>query len=416
LATKDLGRVGLLLSLSLCGCGVEEGSPRATVRFTGAYTDGERFAEGKLTFTPGGSMFDRAVAGMRRGESRHAEIPVPDCPGSARFVEFGSPDETGEGVEEQFRYRRDRGPLAFDLELVELCVPTYWVFMQGTLFQGRFDRMCRRIDSVEPAPEQASSAPLPLPREGDLDHGLIEAAYGWGKDREMAAVEALLEAGADPNATDASGRSALALAAETGNRAIPRLLFLKGARLSGSKFGGPTGLHYAAADGQIEILRSLLADVDDVNAVDECGLTPLLWALRNEASPLYDCFPGFTPDYPGILVELLRKGANARVQQGRPSDSDHCVGIFLPTGATPLHYAAAACYEDAARSLLTHEAAPDAPDDIGDTPLMVAAHVGCPEVVALLLTTRRGSRRRTHTVGALPWSMPSHATLLCRTT
>ncbi len=262
-----------VLPLLVCGCGVEDGSTRATVRFTGTYTDGEQFAKGNLTFTPSGSVFGGAVAGMRPGERRRVGIPVSDCPSSPRFVEFGNPDD-GEGVDEQFRYRRDRGPLVFDLELTDLCVAAYWVFMQGSLFEGRLDRSCRRIGAIEPEPEAGpeprSTLHLP-PREG-LDRALLEASYGWGKDREVATVEALLDAGADANAANAEGRTALALAAETGNRAIPRLLFLRGARLAGSKFDGPRGVHHAAADGQIEILRALLAGASpDQNAVDECA-------------------------------------------------------------------------------------------------------------------------------------------------
>lgn len=376
-----------LLPLLVCGCGVVEGSPRATVRFTGAYTDGDRFAEGNLTFTQGSSPFGDALAGMRVGERRRAVIPVPECPGSPRFVEFGNADD-GEGVEEQYRHRRDRGPLVFDVKLTDLCVPTYWAFARGTLYENRLDRSCRSIDAIEPAMEMGPQprATPSMPEPGELDQALLEAAYGFGKDREVATVEALLDAGADPNASNAQGKTALALAAETGNRAIPRRLFQRGARLDGSKFDGPRGVHHAAADGQIEILRALLANATpDLNALDECGLTPLLWTLRNEASPLFDCSPVFTPDYRGVLIELLERKADPRVRQGRPSDSHECVGIFRPIGASPLHYAAAACYTDAARLLLAQGAEPNAPDDLGDTPLMAAAQVGCPEVVALLL-------------------------------
>ncbi|HUD70760.1 MAG TPA: ankyrin repeat domain-containing protein, partial [Dongiaceae bacterium] len=277
------GRLVWLLPLLLCGCAVDEGSPRATVRLTGTYRNGEKFAEGTMAFSPGAGLLGAATDGMQPGERRRTEIPVPDCPGSARFVEFGGADEGG-GVEEQFRYRRDRGPLTFDLELTALCVPTYWMFMRGTMFEGRYARSCRRIDAVEPAPAPTpeASSDLHIAPGDDLNALLIHASYGWGKDREVADVETILAAGADPNAVDKDRKSALALAAETGNRAIPNLLFRKGARLAGSKFDGPFGIHQAAADGQIEILRAQLVAASDtsnsldLNALDGCGFTPLL--------------------------------------------------------------------------------------------------------------------------------------------
>ncbi|HUD71487.1 MAG TPA: ankyrin repeat domain-containing protein, partial [Dongiaceae bacterium] len=157
-------------------------------------------------------------------------------------------------------------------------------------------------------------------------------------------------------------------------------------------FDGPFGIHQAAADGQIEILRAQLVAASDtsnsldLNALDGCGFTPLLWALRNEPSPLYDCLPGFTPDYRGVVGDLLERGADPRIAQGTPKpDAQGCIGEYLPTGATALQYAAASCDLKTAELLLAHGAEPDSVDAIGDTSLMAAAHAGCPEVVALLL-------------------------------
>lgn len=377
-----------LPALLLCGCSVEQGTtPRVTVNFAGTYKSGEKFAEGELTFSPSTPPLGSVVYGLKPSDRRHAEIPVPECPGSARFVEFGDADG-GEGVEAQYRYRRDRGPLIVDLEIERACIPTYWKLMPGTFFEGRYEGGCRRVElmdaDAEPPAAGSSSTERRHPGD-DLDQSLVRASYGYGKDRDYATVEDLLGAGANPDATDASGKSALALAAETGNRAIPRILFLKGARLAGSKFDGPWAAHQAAADGQIEILRSLLrSDAVDLNAADDCGMTPLLWTMRNEASPLFDCIPGFSRQYGEVLVALLEAKADAGIRQ-RPSADSCQAGIFLSPGATPLQYAAAACYKDAVQLLLAHGADPNAADDIGDTPLMAAAQAGCTEVVALLL-------------------------------
>src|SRR5262249_12256139 len=148
-------------------------------------------------------------SGLKRWDKRHAEIPVSDCPGSPRFVEFGNAD-SGEGVEEQFRYRKDRGPLVVDLEIERICIPTYWIFMQGSLFEGRYERSCRRIESIDAAPDPGpagASAPVAArttsaarPDGRALDRSLVEASFGYGKDRDYAVVDELLAAGANPDA------------------------------------------------------------------------------------------------------------------------------------------------------------------------------------------------------------------------
>lgn len=80
------------------------------------------------------------------------------------------------------------------------------------------------------------------------------ARYG-----DLAAIQRLAGAGADPNAPDASGASPLRLAASGGHAAAFEALLAAGARLDQGASGGWTLLTYAADGGSLEIVRRLLA-------------------------------------------------------------------------------------------------------------------------------------------------------------
>src|SRR5699024_2271659 len=86
---------------------------------------------------------------------------------------------------------------------------------------------------------------------------LIEAA----QEGHYPIVERLLQADAIINATNSSGDTALALAAENGHIDIVRLLIACGADVDGSsqKIGGRTALMKAVQAGRLEIV-SLLID------------------------------------------------------------------------------------------------------------------------------------------------------------
>jgi ankyrin repeat protein len=127
-------------------------------------------------------------------------------------------------------------------------------------------------------------------------------------------VSRILGRGADPNATDEKGNSALWLAEERGRDDVGRLLIERGARLDSTDSGGTEVMYHAALNGNVSFARLLLdagVDIDkkygakqtsalmtcawsghpelarlliergaDVNACDERGLTPLMGAAR----------------------------------------------------------------------------------------------------------------------------------------
>ena len=86
---------------------------------------------------------------------------------------------------------------------------------------------------------------------------------------------ALIQAGADVNAADSSGRSALHLAVERGNPGTIAALMAAKANPNVRDQTGWTPLHHAGAKNQIDCIRALLAGGADPMTLSERGGTPL---------------------------------------------------------------------------------------------------------------------------------------------
>ena len=99
----------------------------------------------------------------------------------------------------------------------------------------------------------------------------------------LAIVEALLAAGADPNAVQThSGETALMTAARTGAAPVVRALLDKGADVNAKEpTRGQTALMLAASEQHPEVIRLLIQRGADVHARSLSGSTALLLAARD---------------------------------------------------------------------------------------------------------------------------------------
>ena len=166
-------------------------------------------------------------------------------------------------------------------------------------------------------------------------------------------AEWLIRQGANLNHVDQEqGWTPLLVACEQGLREMSIRLIKEGvkidAKLTGGDVRGRYAIHLASYYGEVEIVRELLEQGQNVNLVPEGGgLSALHWAVYNNHSEL--------------LIYLLEYGANPNICAG---------GIYQDR--TPLHYAVTADRPIMARQLLDYGADPLQKDTEGRRPVDLA--------------------------------------------
>jgi ankyrin repeat protein len=134
------------------------------------------------------------------------------------------------------------------------------------------------------------------------DRALLDAA----RRGDIAAVKSLIKQGADPNAAQGDGLTALHLAAQQGNLEIAKaLLGAKANVASKTRIGGYTPLHLAAQGAHLQVVKALLdAGADPAAVTTTSGVTPLhlaAQALNGEPT----------------VRELVRRGAPVNAVEGQ---------------------------------------------------------------------------------------------------
>ncbi|KAL8825434.1 MAG: hypothetical protein Q9170_007792 [Blastenia crenularia] len=195
-----------------------------------------------------------------------------------------------------------------------------------------------------------------------LEHGVDAESDGRNKALYLAAenghedtVQMLLDNGADVNASDWIGSTALDWAVPGGHERTVRVLLQNGCNLKSRDAYENTALHWAVHHELIA--RLLIENGVDVNAQNDCGQTALCWVAR---------------DGPVAVAQLLiEHGANINIQ-------DRC-------GCTALHGAALKGREAMLQLLLNQGANPNLIDNDGWTPLHAAAWKKHKDIVQVLL-------------------------------
>lgn len=105
------------------------------------------------------------------------------------------------------------------------------------------------------------------------------------KARDAAAVKALLKQGADVNAAQGDGMTALHWAATNGDAALVQMLLSAGANIRATtRLGGITALHMASQGGHAQVVAALIAAGADTNQATSTGATSLMLAARSGSS------------------------------------------------------------------------------------------------------------------------------------
>lgn len=237
--------------------------------------------------------------------------------------------------------------------------------------------------------------------------------------RRTAAVRMLLKQGADPNAPQADGATALHWAAHWNEVDLAKTLLKAGARVDATNDYGVSPGFLAAANGSVEVLSLLLDAGAAPNAALPSGESLLMTAVRSGRV--------------AAVRRLLSVGANpngAQASRGQTAlmwavsdgnveiartlmDAGASLKIASASGTTPLMFAARDGHIEMARMLVAAGEPIDATDKDGSTALLVATVRGHVDLALALLELGAAPDGAPQAAGFTPlmWAVSSFETI-----
>ena len=213
----------------------------------------------------------------------------------------------------------------------------------------------------------------------EVDSETGRTALHWASRENRGEIVALLiEAKADVNAQDRTGKGPLTLAAETGSVDATKRLLDAGASVTARDQIGGTPLTWACGLGSADTVQLLLEKGADVSVVDVNGLTPLIWAAgigKPETvavilakKPELNLKDGVTGDT--ALMRAVRSGKAESVKMLIVAGAD--VNLNNKQGYSPIQLAALSGTAEKVQMLLDADADVSTKDATGRTALDLA--------------------------------------------
>ncbi len=207
------------------------------------------------------------------------------------------------------------------------------------------------------------------------DTALMKAASAG----RVETMQVLSEHGADFRATNSDGLTPLMLAAQMRRLEAARLLLYWGADADARTPQGRTTLMTAAEGGRVEIAQMLLAREQDVNTVGVNGLTALLAAAIKGHDAMIAFLKGAGAGVGFLEATVLEDESAAQLPAPDPSERG------AQWGWPALFWAAKQGKPDAIRLLTAHGISANATGRSGQAVLQTAVMRGDPECVRALL-------------------------------
>ncbi|SPQ96201.1 unnamed protein product (mitochondrion) [Plasmodiophora brassicae] len=219
------------------------------------------------------------------------------------------------------------------------------------------------------------------------------------------AVALLLDAGANVNAVDYTGATALSVAAGQGLYDVVDLLVQAGANVSLGNANKATPLHAAARVGNARIVSLLIGKGADVNAVDSNGNTVLMSGAQSNSTQTVALLVAA-----GASVSSVNKNGWSALQVAMAASRPQIAAYLLSRNApATLHDLCAIGNATAVRIAVQNGADVNAPATMslsflyteGDSPVYVAASNGFADVIDVL--ARHGANvNQTNALGSSP--------------
>ncbi|MBM4023806.1 MAG: hypothetical protein FJ280_00140 [Planctomycetes bacterium] len=230
--------------------------------------------------------------------------------------------------------------------------------------------------------------------------GKLSPLQSAAREGELNRIRSLIAEGADVNAKETDGNTALHWATHEGHAEAAKILLAHGAHVNARQTNGFTALHGAAWQDRQDIADLLITAGADRNARCSHGTTPLhvavWWGKSRTAELLMEkgadvnardkmgdtplCEAAWNGDI-GLARSLAQRGADVNAGNDR--------------GITPLHNAARLGHSDVAEMLIHRGAHVNARDDRGHTPLHFATFEGYARIAKLLLAGGADANART---------------------
>src|SRR5881296_1498316 len=246
--------------------------------------------------------------------ARASRAALPLCEGENEPVHFTTP------FSPSVRGSRERGGRSADF----LCKALFLL-----IFGLAATSLAAEKPSLADAAEHRNRTLLRTLLDSGADVNAAQAdgttALHWAVYNDDAETAALLvKRGANVNAANRYGVPPLSLACTNGNADMVKLLLDAGADANASLPGGETVLMTAARAGNLEAVKALLARGANSNAREQLDQTALMWAAAE--------------GHAAVVQALIDGGADVRAK--------------LKSGFTPLFFAVREGHIDATRTLL----------------------------------------------------------------
>ena len=225
------------------------------------------------------------------------------------------------------------------------------------------------LSTPTPSPSQSMTVQTAIPeRQTKIGQGIHQAL-------ESKATQLSMRADADTNALQDKKKPSLHAAAEEGNMDVLKALLEQGEDINVKNESHRTPLNLAAAKGNANVVRLLTERGAEVDSCDKRGWTPLHTASRF--------------GHLEVSRVLIDRGANVNARQ--------------ESSCTPLYLSACHGHVEIVKLLLERDADQHALNDKGETPYQVSLRSRRPEIVDLL---RGGSPRGAVSIVSLRTIIP----------